>query len=81
MNIYIYIYIHFYIYTYLYIYIRMHILHVHIQGEKRIAQITAAHERDTVEIRAAFLGRPPSAGQPRHWMRTNYTHACANQEN
>jgi hypothetical protein len=26
-----------------------------------------------------FLGHPSSACPPRHWMRTNYTHACANQ--
>ena len=29
--------------------------------EKKPAQITLAHERDTVEIRAAFLGRTPPA--------------------
>jgi hypothetical protein len=27
-------------------------------ASKKAAQITLAHERDTVEIRAAFLGRP-----------------------
>jgi hypothetical protein len=28
-------------------------------ASEKAAQITLAHERDTVEIRAAFLGRPP----------------------
>ena len=36
-------------------------------------------KRDTVEIRAALLGRPPSAGPPRHWVGTKYTHARANE--
>jgi hypothetical protein len=65
----------------------IHVIPVHIESEgstlhrKNAAQITPAHERDTVAIRGAFLGRPPFACPPRHWMRTNDTHACANQAN
>jgi hypothetical protein len=37
------------------------LLHCYTLPRRNAAQITSAHERDTVEIRTAFLRRPPLA--------------------